>query len=401
MNQKRFLILLCIVIMLGGGWLIMDKSNALATSLEEIQEQAESSEDPLSAYRDALDDIRNQTDELQGQIDDKKNLISSLKSDIASIDLQLTEVNQKMVAAETAISELEVQIADCELKIAEAEERRDERQAYLESRLVNYYIYGDINLLDVIFQTSSFEDFITMVDMVETIMLNDKQLVTELLEEIETIKFYQAELEQEMEALTEVRNEYYDMASDLKRLEEEKIAAMDEANWTLAEYEAYEDSLSQTAEAITGTIRDLLATSDSTLSYGGSMIWPLPSVWDSSWITSPYGWREHPVYHTQRFHTGLDIAADGGTPIYAAADGKVILREYYGGYGNCIMIDHGDGVVSLYGHMSAYGGFNVGDYIFSGEVLGYVGTTGTSTGNHLHFEVRLNGEYADPWDYLQ
>lgn len=400
MKQKRLISILLIVIALGGGWLLSGYGNALATSLDSIQQDAENSDDPLSSYRDALEQIREESKNLQSQIDEKKNLISGLQSDISSIDEQLVIVGAQLAAAETAISELETQIAECEANLEETEKKRVQRQAYLEERIVDYYIYGDINILDVIFGTDSFQDFVTTIDMVQTIIDNDKEMVTQLVAELEAIEQYKAELEQEKEDLTIVRNEYYDMNSDLKRLEAEKIAAIDEANWTLNEYLAYEKSLSDTAEAVTNTIRELMETSDSTLSYGGSMIWPLPSPWDRSWVTSDYGWRTHPIYGTTLFHTGIDIGADGGTPIYAAADGKVILREYYGGYGNCIMIDHGDGVVSLYAHMSAYGGFEVGDHIFSGEVLGYVGTTGTSNGNHLHFEVRLNGEHTSPWNYL-
>ena len=105
--------------------------------------------------------------------------------------------------------------------------------------------------------------------------------------------------------------------------------------------------------------------------------------------------QEHGVRKLERC-----LAADGGTPIFAAADGRIILSEYYGGYGYCVMIDHGDGVVSLYGHMSSFADYWAGDYVIAGDVIGYVGTTGTSTGNHLHFETRYYGDYTSPWNYL-
>lgn len=396
--MKKKLLLFLLVLVLTA--LLLGTVPSGATSLDDLDEIAGSSDDPLAAYREYLEMIREQAAELESQIKQQENLLSGLKNDIAALDRELTVVNQQMIVAQNAIDELEASIIVCEEELVLAEERRDERQAFLESRLVNYYTKGDIDLLDVIFDTSTFQDFVTVVDMVDLIMAQDQRLVEELAEEIATIAALKETLELEREGLIVVRDEYEDMRNNLNVLEQQKIAAIDEANWTLAEYTAYEDSLSQTAEAVTATIRELMKTSDDTLSFGGSMIWPLPSPWNKDWITSPYGWRQHPIYGDNRFHSGIDIAADGGTKIYAAADGKIILREYYGGYGNCIMIDHGNGVISLYAHMSAYGSFVVGDYVFTGDIVGYVGTTGTSSGNHLHFETRLNGEYADPWTYL-
>ena len=174
------------------------------------------------------------------------------------------------------------------------------------------------------------------------------------------------------------------------------MAAVDTS---LAETEAIYQETEAAAAAVTDLIRDLLASSDSTISFGGSFFWPLPSNW--TYVSSEFGYRTHPIYGDYRFHSGIDIPASSGTSIYAAADGKIILAEFISGYGNTVMVDHGDGVVSLYGHMSGYGSFGVGSYVVGGDTIGYVGTTGASTGNHLHFEVRLDGSAVSPWNYLK
>ena len=401
--MKRYLlsILLCLCVIVGGGiYLSCGCGEAWASSIGDIEAEAETSDDPLQTYRDKLAEINENMENLENNIAAQENLISGLKSEIASIDAQLITVNEQLLAAQNAIDDTEVHINELDAAIKDAEVRLEERTALLEDRVRNVYVYGDISFWDVIFDTSSFEDFTTLFDMVEIIIAQDKSLANQIVEERAEIVADKEEMELYLQDLVVMQNEYYDMASDLKRLEQEKSGAIDEANMTIAEYEVFYASEQATAAAASEKIRELLASYGSTLSYGGSMIWPLPSPFGKDYITSSYGWRTHPVYGDQRFHSGIDIGADGGTPIFAVADGKIIFREYYGGYGYCIMIDHGSGIVSLYAHQNSFGEFAAGDYVVAGDVIGYVGTTGTSTGNHLHFEVRVNGETTDPLNYL-
>ena len=124
------------------------------------------------------------------------------------------------------------------------------------------------------------------------------------------------------------------------------------------------------------------------------MIWPI-----SGPITSPFGWRTHPIFGSQRFHSGLDIGGDYGMPIHAAKAGVVSHAGWIGGYGNTVMIDHGGGIVTLYGHNQSLN-VSVGQQVSQGQVIAFCGSTGNSTGPHCHFEVRLNGEPVSPYDYL-
>jgi murein DD-endopeptidase MepM/ murein hydrolase activator NlpD len=129
----------------------------------------------------------------------------------------------------------------------------------------------------------------------------------------------------------------------------------------------------------------------------GSFIWPLSGY---RTITDDYGMRYHPILKTRRMHTGMDIAAPKGVPIMAAQSGEVILAGWYGAYGQAVIIDHGAGVATLYGHQSVLK-VKVGQQVTKGDTIGLVGSTGWSTGPHLHFEVRVNGSPANPHNYVK
>jgi len=132
---------------------------------------------------------------------------------------------------------------------------------------------------------------------------------------------------------------------------------------------------------------------------GGVMAWPVAK--SGTYITSDYGTREHPVYGVIKYHTGIDIGNAGfGAPVIAAADGVVTMAGYYGGYGNCVIINHGNGISTLYGHGQTIL-TEVGKEVKKGDLIMEVGSTGVSTGPHLHFEVRFNGSCVDPMPYLK
>lgn len=369
-----------------------------ASSVEEVEELAAQGSASLDELRDKLAEIQDNINQLEDNISSEQSNIAGLRSDLAEIDLQLISVQERITVIQSSIDVQTAEIEYCDARIAETEMSIAEQQAYLEERLVNLYIYGDIDLMDVVFQTESFSDFLTIVDLTERVMAQDRELIDQISEEQAQLEEQRNELEARMNDLVESQHMLEDEQAALNEAELEKNAALSEAESSIAAYRAMMESEEAAAAAATDTIRELLAASTYSASYNGIMYWPLPSA---GIITSPYGWREHPVYGDNRFHAGVDIGIDGGTPIYAASDGEIILKEYYGGYGYTVMINHGDGLVSLYAHQSAFGEFDVGDVVIGGmDVIGYVGTTGTSTANHLHFELRLNGETVDPLNYV-
>ncbi|MBR0375388.1 MAG: peptidoglycan DD-metalloendopeptidase family protein [Firmicutes bacterium] len=403
MKKQRLLLLLlifCFLLVGSVAYATNDTDEYDESDAYESSEEEDRSDWTIDDYRDELDSINNHIDELEAEIAAQKTLIADTTKDIASLDAQLITVNQQLALTQKQLDLTTESIAKLQAEIDELQAQLEARMNTLKGRLVDIYVYGDVSLLDVVFKSSSFQDFLTLFDLVETLVANDKDLANQIEEERQAIEADKLKLEQAKTELEEVKAGQEAMQQNLKSLEDEKKALLDEANMSLEESQAMYQAELAAADSATAMIRELMATSDPTLSYGGYMIWPLPAPWDAGWITSEFGWRTHPVYGYSLFHSGIDIAADGGTPIFAAADGRIILSEYYGGYGYCVMIDHGDGVVSLYGHMSSFAGYYDGDYVFAGDVIGYVGTTGTSTGNHLHFETRYYGDYVSPWNYL-
>ncbi|MCQ2561151.1 MAG: peptidoglycan DD-metalloendopeptidase family protein, partial [Clostridia bacterium] len=170
-----------------------------------------------------------------------------------------------------------------------------------------------------------------------------------------------------------------------------KKAAVDADNKQLA---AQVDAINKEADAITAQIKNL--QSPNTSYAGGTMCWPAQA---STKITSPFGNRIHPILKVTKFHTGIDIGAAGGTNILAANSGTVITAGWNNSYGYMVMIDHGGGIVTLYAHSKKLL-VSKGDYVARGQAIALVGSTGMSTGNHLHFEVRVNGSYKNPLDYV-
>ena len=405
MKKKRGpLLLACCVLLLTAGLLLSavlhpDANTASATSLDAIKEAAEASSDPMSVYRQEQANLQEEMDRLEEEIKTQEGLVGNYQAQLSVLENQMTLKQQQIDVTQAAIDEANALLAHYDEEIAAAEVRLQARQALLQERLVNLYIYGDISLMDVILGADSFADFLTVYDMTELIMNQDQALLEEINAEMALIETYKVAAQATIDEQLELQHDLLDQQADLRDQQNAYYAKLSEANTSIAAMEAMEAEMEQISAALGDEFRALLASSNNTISFGGSLIWPLPSQY--TYVSSEYGWRIHPIFGDQRFHSGIDIPAPGGTSIYAAADGKVIYHGWISGYGNTVMIDHGDSLVTLYAHQSSLGSFGVDDYVVAGDTIGYVGTTGNSTGNHLHFEVRVNGESTSPWNYLK
>ena len=275
----------------------------------------------------------------------------------------------------------------------------------MEKRVRDIYINGQISYLDVIFGAKDFGDFLTRTDLLKRVMMQDSDLVNSLLD-------YQAEVQElvkNLDADKKIQERQAINAEQAKNIKLEKVAAQQEIIDKMQNdkdvYNQQYDEMQAAAQQIQRLIEESqFRVSANTTNQGyvqqgsgsnsGAMIMPV-----SGEITSPFGWRTHPIFGNQRYHSGIDIAAEYGTPICAAQSGVVITAGWIDGYGNTIMIDHGGGIVSLYGHNQSLA-VNVGQSVNQGQVVAYCGSTGNSTGPHCHFEVRLNGDSVDPNNYL-
>lgn len=345
----------------------------------------------------SLSEIRQQIKEKQAELEEGQEEESSLASEVAELEEQIADIESSINELESAISDGEDELAVLEVELEEAEEKVETQNENLGSRLRTMYKSGTVGFLDVLLNSSSFSEFLTNLDLVETIYASDQDVLEELqdaYDEIEAKKLEIEELQAELEESKSVAEAEQSSLEAEKTSVEAKKAEIAESN---EETEQMIDDLNATADKMTSTIKSnsSVSTSSTSTYSGGTLSWPC-----SGTISSEFGYRLHPIYGYYKLHTGLDIAVSTGTPIKAAASGTVILSQYYGSYGYCVMIDHGGGMVTLYAHNSSLA-VSKGQSVSRGQTIAYAGSTGASTGSHCHFEVRIDGAYKNPRNYLQ
>ena len=277
----------------------------------------------------------------------------------------------------------------------------------MKKRIKFIYEKGDTFYLELVMSSASFGEMLNKATYVEKISEYDATKLEEFKQTCEYIQACKEQLDAEKELLDEAKVQVEEEEANLETLisakEGEinlKTADINNKEAAIKEYE--EDLAAQTAtiqalEAAVAAERAQLAEAGEAIVYDGGMFkWPAPSY---TRISDDYGSRTHPILGVQQFHNGVDMAAPGGSPILAAYDGKVVASAYNASMGNYIMINHGDGLYTIYMHASALY-VSTGDTVTRGQKIAAVGTTGRSTGNHLHFSVRKDGAYVSPWNYL-
>lgn len=352
---------------------------------------------------------------LQNSLTDAKKIKKQLEAEKNDLKKYVTELDQKLEEIQANIADLNMQIADKETEIAVTQEelaaaKEKEAQQY-ESMVIQIqmtYEQGDSSFLNLLFSGGTFSDILNKLEYVEQVSAYSQNLLDEYMLNRQLIEL----CEQELIAAKEVLDEMRDGVLAEEAALEELIAAKEQAireydsnisnkDAAIREYEAdvkEQNEIIETLEkAIAEEKRKLLAESGSVIIYdGGQFKFPLASY---TRISSEYGNRIHPTLGVQKFHNGVDFAAPTGTAIYAAYDGKVVAAAYSSSMGNYVMIDHGSGLYTIYMHASKLY-VSTGAVVVRGETIAAVGSTGRSTGPHLHFSVRLNGAYTSPWNYL-
>ena len=321
----------------------------------------------------------------------------------------LADYEQKQAALDETLA----RISENETKLHNLEKTYNQKHEVLMVRVRDIYINGQVSYLDVLFGSKDFNDFFTRMDLLKRVIKKDYDLVQDILSQQAELKKVRNQLETDKN----IQSELAKKAEEAKEIKLAKVAKqqalIDKMNTDKAVYDRQYDEMMAASEQVAKLIQQSKykpppsppqPSSSSSSSSGevyraapsgsGGMIWPV-----SGPITSPFGWRTHPIFGNQRFHSGLDIGADYGVPIHAAKAGTVSHAGWIGGYGNTVMIEHGDGIVTLYGHNQSLN-VSVGQQVSQGQVIAYCGSTGNSTGPHCHFEVRLNGEPVSPYNYL-
>ncbi len=335
----------------------------------------------------------------------------------AALDkIKAAEAEQKDIAAESEILDIEIGMvqdeinaidviideADAEIQLKEEEIARREEEINLQNDAFKQVLRSmdetsTSSYLELLLSSKSFSEFLVHVETINEITRHDTAIIDEMIDLKNSVEAAKAVIEARKSEQEEVRAIASSKKSTLQAKLNEKEKLTKKLEQDIESYKKVYEKARQEEESLKASLSSSLSTSTNSKYTGGKFCWPAPSY---TRISSPYGYRFHPIYKTNKFHSGVDLAAPGGTNILAAADGTVKMSGWNGGYGNCVIIDHGGGITTLYGHASR----NLvvkGQKVTKGQVIAKVGTTGNSTGNHLHFEVLINGKTTDPMAYIQ
>ncbi len=354
-------------------------------------------------FADTADEKRAELDEVQRQMQRVAEIRENArrKAEIANDNLNETLGSLRALQAESA--ELQKQSEAMQKRIDENTAKLDAKKAELAERIRIYkkrlrdiYINGQINYLDVLLGAKDFSDFSSRMYLLQKIIRSDLSMLEQIKKDAEEISQRQDELNAELRDIKITQNELEIKKAKVEELRKQRAGILYEAEEEKQSSEAEYERLLVISENIAAMLRNMENSGNLNQGpvAGGGFMWPC-----SGPITSPFGWRIHPVFGTSKFHSGIDIGVDYGTPILATNAGTVVYSGWLGGYGYCVMVDHGGGIVSLYGHNQSLA-VSEGQYVNRGALLSYAGSTGYSTGPHLHFEIRVHGEVVDPIGYL-
>ena len=368
-------------------------------SIKKKEEEIKQAKEEKKELQNSLTDVKNLEKELEASKTDLANYITELDASLATIQAKIAELK-------TMISDKETEIEETTLELEAAVAVQEAQYEAMKDRIKFMYEKGDTFYLELLFASESFGDMLNKAEYIEMLSAYDREKLDEYVAQAEYVALCKESLEEEKAVLEEAKSSVEAEEAAMNELIADKEAEInavtnDIANKeaAIAEYEAYIAEQNETIAALEKAVaeeRRKLAAEQGRKYDGGVFAWPAPSY---KRISDDYGYRIHPILGHKQFHNGVDMAAPGGSPILAAYDGKVVAAAYSNSMGNYIMIDHGDGLYTIYMHASALY-VSSGTEVSKGDKIAAVGTTGRSTGNHLHFSVRLNGNYVSPWNYL-
>ena len=359
----------------------------------------------LSVTGTALaDDLEDQLADLQRQAEEQQAKTNEASAKVENVSERLRQIQEELRVATAEYKEVKGQLDSVEDKISDNTELLQKTEAdlkvknkKLQQRVRDIYINGQISYVDVLFGAKDFADLMTRMDVLKRIIKHDYDLIMKVKEEKATVENTRAQLEKDKAEAEVLVADAQAKKAKVEDKESEQQVLLDQAIYDRDTSERMYEEIMAASQEVANMIRRSQMSSagySGAPAGAGGMIWPI-----SVPITSEFGWRTHPIFGTARFHSGLDIGGDYGMPIYAAASGTVIYAGWISGYGNAVIIDHGGGVTTLYGHNDSLN-VSEGENVAQGQVIAMCGSTGNSTGPHCHFEVRENGEPVSPYGYL-
>lgn len=381
---------------------------------------------PVPAYavtQSQIDELKEQRNVIRAQRQEKQAIVEALEAEKADVVAQKQAMDERNMYTLQQIQlnnqEIELydeMIAEKAAELEEAQRLENEQLERYRTRVRAMEENGGYNILAIISKSDSFSDMLTAMDDVGEIMESDRQLEDAYIAARENTENVKAEYEDTRSELEELKAQLKAEQEELEKDIEEAIQIILNLENDLENRQAEYDAIMAAEDAANATIDKLVAELEAqraaeaaaaaaaaggsggggSANASGSFMWPVASY---VYVSSRFGLRVHPITGQKKSHTGIDIASNQGTAVYASDGGSVTLAGWNGGYGNCIMIDHGNGYVTLYGHLSSIS-VSVGQTVSQGTTIGAVGSTGNSTGPHLHFEVLKNGTRIDPEQFF-
>ncbi|MFR5559166.1 MAG: murein hydrolase activator EnvC family protein [Veillonella atypica] len=370
------------------------------------------------------EDLTNQLDSIQQQVNQQNVAKADAETVIGSVSEQLRQIEEQLRQATAELGTIKEQrvavendITLNERQLAEAQKRLEGRESVFYKRVRDIYINGRLSYLDVVIGSKDFSDFANRLEVLKRIIDSDITLINEIKKERADIEAHKQKLEADRAKLVELEKAALAKQAEIEQKKAERNVVLQKAQNDRATAMQAIEELNASSAQVSAMLKERQAAhnishelvitavvaaqssggqgaSDNWVQGTGQLGWPV-----SGEITSPYGYRVHPIWGTTIYHSGIDIGVDEGTPVHTADGGVVVWSGWMGDYGYAVVIDHGNGLSTLYGHNSELA-VDEGQSVAKGQVISYAGSTGNSTGPHVHFEVRVNGDPVDPMGYL-
>lgn len=392
MNRRLIAVL---VMLLGVVFLVRPYESHAETQLQKIERQLKEIQAQMNAAAESKKNAQLRSEDLS-------NKKAAATTDIKTLMSQIQQTADQLDATQAKIDTAEAKLLQTTSELESAEAARQNRDAQLKERIRLIYMNGSVSYLDVLMSAKSFSDFLGRFQSLQSIMEQDKEVLTQTESYKTLVADKKAQVEVELASVKTLYSEMATKKADLETKEKEKEVFIASINQKIEETEDISEEAEAALMEFGQKYSKLLEQKKQLKTYytGGKLGMPLKRDYR---LSSPFGYRTHPVTgQKNKLHTGIDMAVPEGTPVYAAESGTVIVAQSWSGYGNCIIINHGGGLWTLYGHLKP-GGILVekGETVKRGEKIGLVGMTGTATGYHLHFEVRKDGTPVNPVPYLK